>query len=82
VNCDTQEEIDYYWDSLSNGGKTDSCGWLTDKYGVSWQIVPSILPELLNDSDPAKPQRVMSALLQMDKLDIEKLKKVFSQEEP
>ena len=72
VNCDTQKEIDYYWEKLSEGGdkKAQQCGWLKDKYGLSWQIVPADLGELLNDPDPAKANRVMTALLQMKKLDI------------
>lgn len=72
VYCDTQEEIDYYWSKLSEGGTEVQCGWLKDKYGVSWQIVPSILSKLL--SDPARAERVTKAFLQMKKLDIEKLK--------
>jgi predicted 3-demethylubiquinone-9 3-methyltransferase (glyoxalase superfamily) len=69
VNCDTQEEIDHYWDGLTaNGGMESMCGWLKDKYGVSWQIVPSMLGSLM--SDPQKGQRVMQALMKMKKLDI------------
>lgn len=75
VNCDTQDEIDYYWEKLSEGGAEVQCGWLTDHFGVSWQIVPSILTELLNPNDTAKSQRVMDALLQMIKIDIETLKR-------
>jgi predicted 3-demethylubiquinone-9 3-methyltransferase (glyoxalase superfamily) len=74
VSCRTQAELDYYWKKLSAGGKEVQCGWLKDKYGVSWQIVPTILGELMSDKDPAKSQRVMQALLQMIKLDISKLK--------
>lgn len=75
VNCDTQDEIDYYWDKLSaDGGMTVQCGWLQDKFGVSWQIVPPILSELLADPDTAKVQRVMQAMLKMVKLDINTLK--------
>ena len=73
VFCDTQEEIDDYWDKLTKGGEEVQCGWLKDKYGLSWQIVPSILPELL--SDPTRSERVTKAFLQMKKFDIEKLKK-------
>ena len=75
VNCKTQEEVDYYWAKLSAGGdeKAQQCGWLKDKYGVSWQIVPTILPELLSGGDAAKTERVMSALLKMKKLDIKTL---------
>jgi predicted 3-demethylubiquinone-9 3-methyltransferase (glyoxalase superfamily) len=74
VNCETQEEVDYYWEKLSQGGKEVQCGWLKDKYGLSWQIVPTVLGELLSDKDAAKAQRVMQAMLKMVKLDIEKLK--------
>ncbi len=76
VHCETQDEVDHYWDKLSEGGdpKTQQCGWLKDKFGVSWQIVPKILEELMQGKDPAKPQRVMQALLQMKKLDIDALK--------
>ena len=72
VNCDTQHEIDAYWKKLSEGGdaKAQQCGWLKDKYGLSWQIVPTILPQLFSDADPQKSGRVMKALLQMKKLDI------------
>ena len=76
VNCEGQEEIDYYWDKLSDGGdaKAQQCGWLKDKFGLSWQIVPSNIGELLSNKDPQKAQRAMTAILQMKKLDIEKLK--------
>ena len=74
VNCQTQEEVDYYWEKLSEGGKEVQCGWLKDKFGLSWQIVPTVLGELLSDKDAAKSQRVMEAMLQMVKLDIKKLK--------
>src|SRR5213596_3436231 len=74
VNCETQEEIDYYWKKLSEGGNEVQCGWLKDKFGLSWQIVPTVLGELLSDKDAAKSQRVMQAMLKMVKLDIEKLK--------
>jgi len=80
VNCETQEELDYYWEKLSSaGGKEVQCGWLTDKFGVSWQIVPTILDELVTDKDPAKAERVMHALLKMVKLDINKLKEAANQ---
>ncbi len=71
VNCETQEEIDYHWNKLTEGGQEGKCGWLKDKYGVSWQIVPSILGKLMND--PEKAPRVMYAFMQMKKFDIEKL---------
>jgi len=79
VNCKTQEEVDYYWKKLSAGGKEVQCGWLKDKFGLSWQIVPTILPELLSDKDAAKSQRVMQAMLEMVKLDIKKLKQAAKQ---
>ena len=75
VNCENQEEIDYFWEKLSSeGGQEVQCGWLKDKYGLSWQIVPTILPELVKSDDPKKSERVMKALMQMKKLDIDKLK--------
>ena len=74
VNCETQAEIDELWERLSEGGQKGPCGWLTDKFGVSWQIVPSILGQLLHDKDAEKSKRVMNAMLQMKKLDIQKLK--------
>lgn len=75
INCDTQEEVDDFWDKLSAGGRTDRCGWLTDKFGLSWQVVPKALIELIRDPDPAKSKRVMEAMLQMTKIDIPTLKK-------
>jgi predicted 3-demethylubiquinone-9 3-methyltransferase (glyoxalase superfamily) len=72
VNCDTQDEIDYYWSKLTAGGQESMCGWLKDKFGFSWQIVPSILGELM--SDPARSQKVMNAFMKMKKFDIEGLK--------
>jgi predicted 3-demethylubiquinone-9 3-methyltransferase (glyoxalase superfamily) len=77
VNCETQAEIDELWERLSAGGEKSQCGWLKDKYGLSWQIVPSILGKLLGDRDPAKAKRVMEAMLQMHKLDIAKLKQAY-----
>lgn len=74
VNCRTQAEVDYFWKKLSAGGKEVQCGWLKDRYGVSWQIVPTVLSELLSDQDAGKRERVMQALLKMVKLDIKKLK--------
>jgi predicted 3-demethylubiquinone-9 3-methyltransferase (glyoxalase superfamily) len=73
VDCEDQTEVDYYWDKLSEGGEISNCGWLTDKFGISWQIVPSILSQVLNHSDPIKAQKAMDAMLQMTKLDIKKL---------
>ncbi len=77
VNCQTQAEIDEYWDKLSEGGATQPCGWLTDKYGVSWQIVPTVIGEMMQDSQPVKSENVMKAILQMEKIDIEKLKQAY-----
>jgi predicted 3-demethylubiquinone-9 3-methyltransferase (glyoxalase superfamily) len=74
VSCKTQKEIDYFWQKLSAGGEKSRCGWLKDRFGVSWQIVPPILGELLNDEDDKKSNRVMQAMLKMTKLDIKKLK--------
>ena len=73
VNCDTQGEVDELWEKLSEGGKKERCGWLKDKYGLSWQVVPAILGRLLQDKDAEKAKRVVAAMLQMDKLDIERL---------
>jgi predicted 3-demethylubiquinone-9 3-methyltransferase (glyoxalase superfamily) len=80
VYCDTQEEIDHYWNRLGAGGDptAQQCGWLKDKYGVSWQIVPSVLPDLISDSEPARSERVMQALLAMKKLDIEGLRQAHA----
>jgi predicted 3-demethylubiquinone-9 3-methyltransferase (glyoxalase superfamily) len=80
VNCKTQEEVDYYWTKLSDGGdeKAQQCGWLKDKYGVSWQVVPTVLLEMINDPDSHKSQRAMKAMLQMKKLDINKLKRAYA----
>lgn len=80
VNCRTQAEVDHYWKKLSAGGQQVQCGWLKDKYGVSWQIVPTILDELLSGKDAAKSQRVMQAMLKMVKLDIERLKQAAAGE--
>ncbi len=79
VNCDTQEEIDYLWDELSNGGEKQQCGWLKDKYGVSWQIVPARLGEMMPSNELEKSQRVMQAILKMDKLDIDTLERAYKQ---
>jgi predicted 3-demethylubiquinone-9 3-methyltransferase (glyoxalase superfamily) len=77
VNCDDQKEVDELWDKLSAGGKTIQCAWLTDKFGVTWQIVPKILMELMQDKDPVKSQRVMKAMMKMVKIDIEGLKRAY-----
>jgi predicted 3-demethylubiquinone-9 3-methyltransferase (glyoxalase superfamily) len=79
VRCETQQEVDDLWEKLSAGGEKSRCGWLKDKFGLSWQIVPNVLGQLLNDPDPQKSARVMQAMLQMDKLDIEKLKRAYEQ---
>jgi predicted 3-demethylubiquinone-9 3-methyltransferase (glyoxalase superfamily) len=80
VYCDTQEEVDYYWEKLSRGGdeKAQQCGWLKDKYGVSWQVVPKVLPDLINDPDSDKSQRAMVAMLRMKKIDIAELKRAYA----
>lgn len=80
VLCETQEEIDYYWEKLSADPKSEQCGWLKDKYGVSWQIVPTILLQMQKDKDKKKVQRVTEAFLKMKKFDIEKLKQAYEQE--
>jgi predicted 3-demethylubiquinone-9 3-methyltransferase (glyoxalase superfamily) len=74
VNCETQAEVDELWEKLSAGGEKGRCGWLKDKYGLSWQIIPTVLGELMKDKDPEKSKRVMQAMLQMNKLDIARLK--------
>ncbi len=79
VNCETQEEIDYYWEKLSAVPESEQCGWLRDKYGVSWQIVPAEMDELLKDEDTEKSKRAMETMLRMKKLDIEKLKQAYEQ---
>ncbi|HVS21137.1 MAG TPA: VOC family protein [Pyrinomonadaceae bacterium] len=80
INCETQEEVDYFWEKLTaDGGAESMCGWLKDKYGLSWQVVPTILTELMKDKDPAKAQRVMQAMLQMKKIDIPTLKRAYEQ---
>ena len=77
VNCETQEEVDRYWDQLSADPQAEQCGWLVDKYGVSWQIVPTILFELISDEDPKKAGNVMQAMLQMKKIDISELRAAY-----
>lgn len=79
VNCETQQEVDELWEKLSAGGEKSRCGWLKDKYGLSWQIIPSVLGKLLQDKDPAKAKRVMQAMLQMDKIDIKGLQQAYDQ---
>ncbi len=77
VNCETQQEVDDLWEKLSAGGRKDRCGWLQDKYGLSWQIIPSDLGKMLGDKDARKANNVMQAMLQMDKIDIRKLKQAY-----
>jgi predicted 3-demethylubiquinone-9 3-methyltransferase (glyoxalase superfamily) len=78
VNCETQVEVDHFWNTLTaDGGEESMCGWLKDKYGLSWQIVPTVLDEMLSDPDPAKAQRVMQAMLQMKKLDVAGLRRAY-----
>jgi len=80
INCETQEEVDYYWNKLSKGGDdtAQQCGWLKDKYGLSWQVVPRALVELISDPDPQKSGRVMEAMLKMKKIDIDQLKRAYA----
>jgi predicted 3-demethylubiquinone-9 3-methyltransferase (glyoxalase superfamily) len=79
ITCKTQEEVDRYWNALSRGGQESQCGWLKDKYGLSWQVVPTALGELMSDPDPAKARRVMEAMLKMKKIDIAALKRAYDQ---
>ena len=78
VNCETQEEVDRLWDKLLEGGKPDRCGWLKDRYGLSWQIIPTALGKLMSDPDPQKSRRVMEAMLKMDKIDSRKLEEAYA----
>jgi predicted 3-demethylubiquinone-9 3-methyltransferase (glyoxalase superfamily) len=78
VNCETQDEVDYYWEKLSEGGNKSQCGWLKDKFGLSWQIVPGILGKLLGDKDPNKAQSVMNAMMQMHKIEISELQQAYN----
>ena len=80
VDCKTQQEVDHYWTRLSAGGEEGPCGWLNDRYGLSWQINPTILGEMLNDPDAEKSQRVMEAMLQMKKIDIARLRRAYDGE--
>lgn len=79
VHCETQEEVDELWEKLSEGGERNSCGWLKDKFGVSWQVVPTSLGKMLQDKDPERSQRVMKAMLQMDKIDMNRLRQAYDQ---
>jgi predicted 3-demethylubiquinone-9 3-methyltransferase (glyoxalase superfamily) len=78
INCETQQEVDKLWEKLSAGGEKSQCGWLKDKFGISWQVVPSVLRKLLNDSDPEKSKRVMNAMLKMNKIIIKDLEKAYN----
>lgn len=80
VDCETQEEVDELWEKLSAGGRKDRCGWLVDKYGLSWQIIPNVLMKLMSDPDPKKSARVMKAMLQMEKIDIQRLQQAYQEE--
>jgi len=80
VNCETQQEVDELWEKLSAGGKKERCGWLKDKYGLSWQIIPTALGEMLGDKDPQKAGTVMQAMMQMGKIEIEGLKRAYAQD--
>src|SRR5262245_351400 len=79
ISCQSQAEVDHFWEKLSAGGKKSRCGWLTDKFGVTWQIHPTVLGQMLQDKDTAKSKRVMQAMLQMDKIDIQRLKQAYDQ---
>jgi len=79
VNCETQEEVDELWEKLSEGGKKEKCGWLTDKFGVSWQIVPTLLGKLMNDPDAGRSQNVMKAMMKMTKLDSKLLQEAYDE---
>ncbi len=79
VNCETQNEVDYFWEKLmADGGQESQCGWLKDKFGVSWQITPTVLIDMLNDKDAKKAERVMKAMMQMQKIDIKTLKEAYA----
>ena len=81
INCETQKEVDYFWEKLTaDGGEESACGWLKDKFGLSWQVTPTVLIEMLHDKDPKKAERVMHAMLQMKKIDINKLKAAYGGE--
>ena len=80
IDCETQAEVDKFWERLSDGGEAGQCGWLKDRYGLSWQVVPSILPRLITDPDPAKSQRVLQAVMKMGKLDIAGLQQAYEQD--
>ncbi|MGN6640706.1 MAG: VOC family protein [Mucilaginibacter sp.] len=79
IHCETQEEVDHYWNKLSEGGKPNQCGWLDDKFGITWQVVPNALGKYLNDPDKEKANNVMKAMMQMTKMDIAKLEEAYEQ---
>ncbi len=79
VNCETQDEVDHFWEKLSEGGEKEQCGWLKDKFGVSWQVVPTVLSELMRQATPAKSQKLLEAIMQMTKLDIKTLQQAYAQ---
>jgi len=79
VNCENQDEVDHFWERLSEGGEQGPCGWLKDTFGVSWQVVPTALTEMLRDEDPKRAERVMAAMLQMKKIEIETLRQAYEQ---
>jgi predicted 3-demethylubiquinone-9 3-methyltransferase (glyoxalase superfamily) len=79
VDCDTQEEVDYYWEKLTADGQESRCGWLKDKFGLSWQVIPEALGRLMNDKDPAKAQKVVQAMMKMDKIIVSKLQEAYDQ---
>ena len=79
INCETQQEVDDLWEKLSEGGEKGRCGWLKDKYGLSWQVIPSVLGQMLHDKDPVKAKRVLNAMLQMNKIDVAALKQAYEQ---
>jgi predicted 3-demethylubiquinone-9 3-methyltransferase (glyoxalase superfamily) len=78
VHCETQEEVDYFWGKLTKDGQEGPCGWLKDKFGLSWQVVPTVIPEMMTDADPAKSARVMNAFMKMKKLDIAELERAYA----
>lgn len=80
VNCKNQKEVDYFWEKLSVGGKKGQCGWLKDKYGLSWQVVPTAVIQMLNDADPGKSERVMEAVLRMDKIDLQTARQAYARD--
>jgi predicted 3-demethylubiquinone-9 3-methyltransferase (glyoxalase superfamily) len=79
VNCETQEEVDYFWEKLSEGGEKQQCGWVKDKFGLSWQVVPTVLTDLIRQATPDKSQNLMNAIMQMTKLDIKTLQQAYAQ---